>query len=131
MQHFQNDVQSWCVGCFGETTADDVTERNWRFLEESLELVQSLGGSKEDAQKMLDYTFARDKGNPRQEVGGVMITLAALCAANGIDMVAEGFRELARIEQPEMINKIRGKHASKPHKSPLPGDYKHSKESID
>lgn len=75
---------------------------------------------------MLDYTFDRDKGEPPQEVGGVMITLAALCAANGIDMAGEGHRELGRINRPEVIDKIRGKHAAKPHKSPLPSDYRHA-----
>lgn len=122
---FQQDVQAWCVECFGETTAADVVERNWRFLEEALELVQSLGGAKADALGLVDYVFSRDLGDPKQETGGVMVTLAALCAVNKIDMSAEGMRELNRIQQPEVINRIRTKHANKPHRSALPGDYKH------
>ena len=122
----QASVQAWCVQCFGETTASDVVERNWRFLEEALELVQSLGGSKEDALKLVDYVYGREAGHPPQEVGGVMITLSALCAARGIDWYTEAMREYLRIMRPEVIEKIRAKHASKPHRSPLPGDYKHA-----
>lgn len=123
----EDRVQKWCVECFGETTAADVVERNWRFLEEALELVQSLGGSKDDVIKMVDYTYNRERGEPHQEMGGTMVTLAALSAANGMDMMQAFEDEFARINRPEMIEKIRGKHATKPHKSPLPGDYKHAK----
>jgi hypothetical protein len=125
---FQRRVAAWCVTCFGETTAYDVTERNWRFLEEALELVQSLGGNAEDAHKLVDYVFGRDIGEPHQEVGGTMVTLAALVAANGLSVVDAAFDELERVERPEIIEKIRRKHASKPHRSPLPGDYKHARE---
>jgi hypothetical protein len=121
----QDRVRAWCVACFGPTTADDVTERNWRFLEEALELVQSLGGNVEDAHRLIDYVFGRPVGEPAQEVGGTMITLSALCTANDLDMLGEGEREYQRIVQPAVIEKIRKKHAGKPHRSPLPGDYRY------
>jgi len=101
----------------------DVTERNWRFLEESLELVQSLGGTAEDAHQMIDYVFARPSGHPPQEIGGVMVTLAALAQANNMLLAVAAFEELRRVEDPEIIKKIRIKHSRKPHASPLPGDY--------
>lgn len=124
MKQYQDRVGAWCVECFGNTTAADVTERNWRFLEEALELVQSLGGGADDAHKLVDYVFGRDVGDAPQEVGGVMVTLNALTFANGISLNACAEAELSRIERPEMMEKIRAKHARKPHKSPLPGDYK-------
>lgn len=123
LRKFQRLTLGWCYACFGKTTALDKTERNWRFLEESLELVQSLGGTKEDALKMVDYVFGRPPGETRQEVGGVMVTLAALCNANDIDLMTAAVDELERVCTHEMIEKIRIKHASKPHKSPLPGDF--------
>ena len=126
MDDFQKCVADWCVACFGETTADDVVERNWRFLEEALELVQSLGGNAEDAHTLVDYVFGREPGEPFQEVGGTMVTLAALLAANGLQMGDAAHAELCRVCRPETMNKIRAKHASKPHRSPLPGDYKHA-----
>ena len=125
---FQRRVAAWCVTCVGETTAYDVVERNWRFLEEALELVQSLGGNADDAHKLVDYVFGRDVGEPHQEVGGTMVTLAALVAANGLSVVDAAFDELERVERPEIVEKIRRKHASKPLRSPLPGDYKHARE---
>ena len=47
-----------------------------------------------------------------------MITLAALCLANGLDMHAAGETELARIWT--MVEKIRAKQAAKPKHSPQP-----------
>lgn len=123
MRSFQDGVRFWCVRCFGEGTADDVTEQNWRFLEEALELVQSLGGGAEDAHRLVDYVFGRPSGEPMQEVGGTMVTLAALLSANGLSMADGAWGELSRIETPDVMNRIRAKHAAKPHKSPLPGDY--------
>lgn len=57
-------------------------------------------------------------GEPAQEVGGVMVTLAALCLANGLDMHAAGETELARIWT--KVEAIRAKQAAKPKHSPLP-----------
>lgn len=126
MTDFQSAVRDWCVECFGQTTADDASERNWRFFEEAIELVQSLGCTADDAHRLVDYVFERPAGEPHQEVGGTMVTLAALLAANGLSMAAGAADELARISSPETMNRIRGKHARKPHKSPLPGDYRHA-----
>lgn len=42
-QPFQQRLHSWVVAAFGEQVAGDKIERNHRFLEESLELVQALG----------------------------------------------------------------------------------------
>jgi len=59
-------------------------------------------------------------GEPVQEAGGVMVTLAALCLASGLDMHGAGETELARISAPELVAKIRAKQAAKPKHSPLP-----------
>lgn len=117
---FQARVKPWLLACFGETIASDRDERNHRFLEEALELVQSLGCSAHEAHQLVGYVFGRPVGEPRQEVGGVMVTLAALCLASGLDMHADGETELARINVPETVLKIRAKQAAKPKHSPLP-----------
>ncbi|WP_434290658.1 hypothetical protein [Celeribacter sp. SCSIO 80788] len=111
---FQSAVHDWVVSCFGEETAMDAVERNRRFLEEALELVQSLGASREFAHDLVEYVFSRPKGDAPQEVGGVMVTLASLCTAHGIDMAREAHKELSRIDSPEITAKIRAKHAGKP-----------------
>ena len=123
MREFQAHVATWVVECFGQTAASDLVERNWRFLEESLELVQSLGGNAEDAHKLVAYVFGREVGDPEQEIGGTMTCLAALCAAAGVDLADASYRELHRIRTPGMIDTIRAKRALKPDKSSSAGDY--------
>ncbi|WP_339100247.1 hypothetical protein WKQ99_18715 [Pseudomonas atacamensis] len=118
---FQSRVQPWLMECFGPMIAGDREERNHRFLEEALELVQACGCSATEAHKLVDYVYGRDVGEPAQEVGGVMVTLAALCLANDMDMHAAGETELARIWT--KVEQIRAKQAAKPQMSPLPGAY--------
>jgi len=117
---FQARVQPWMLECFGAEIAADTLERNHRFFEEAGELVQACGMTREEAHALVDYTWSRPTGERFQEVGGVMVTLAALCLANGLDMHAAGEAELARISVPETVAKIRTKQAAKPKHSPLP-----------
>lgn len=114
----QNRVRPWLLQCFGQTIAADKTERNHRFLEESLELVQACGCTKDEAHQLVEYVYGRPVGEPSQEVGGVMVTLAALCLANALDMHEAGETELARIWT--KVAQIRAKQAAKPKHSPLP-----------
>ena len=120
-EKFQYYVNDWMEICFGKNISKDKIERCHRFLEESLELVQSIGCSKADAIKLVDYVFSRPAGEPSKETGGVMVTLAALCNACMIDIGEQAEVELNRICQPEMVEKIIAKRASKTEGSPLPG----------
>lgn len=115
---FQTRVQPWLIECFGEEIASNREERNHRFLEEALELVQACDTTADEAHALVDYVFGRPVGEPSQEVGGVMLTLAALCLANGFDMEASGATELDRVWN--KIEQIRCKQAAKPEHSPLP-----------
>lgn len=117
---FQQRVQPWMLECFGAEISANCLERNHRFFEEATELVQANGMTRSEAHQLVDYTFNRPVGDLRQEVGGVMVTLAALCLAAGADMHADGEIELRRINDPEVIEKIRAKQAAKPKHSPLP-----------
>lgn len=116
---YQQRVSAWLLACFGDQVARDVRERNWRFLEEALELVQANGCSREDAHELVDYVFGRPAGELHQEAGGVMVTLAALCAASSIELSTAAEDELARVWT--KIATIRAKQAAKPKRSPLPG----------
>lgn len=118
MEKYQKRVDEWMQVCFGEQISKDKVERNHRFLEESLELVQSLDCTKSEAHQLVDYVFDRAKGEPQQECGGVMVTLAALCLANTLDMDECGETELKRIWA--KVEKIREKQLMKPKHSPLP-----------
>ncbi|WP_342643414.1 hypothetical protein [Rhodoligotrophos ferricapiens] len=115
---FQQEVDRWLIACFGETIARDKVERNHRFLEEALELVQSGGCTKSEAHQLVDYVFGRPVGDMSQEVGGVMNTLAALCLSYGLDMDQCGAAEMARVWA--KVEQIREKQRNKPKHSPLP-----------
>ena len=118
---FQQRVQPWMMECFGERIAGDREERNHRFLEEALELVQALGATVSEAHQLVHYVFGRAVGEPPQEVGGVMVTLAALCLANDLDMHELAEAELSRVWT--KVEEIRAKQASKPQFGPIPGVY--------
>jgi hypothetical protein len=103
------------IHCFDHHIAVDRIELNHRFLEEALELVQAAGGSANDAHKLVDYVFNRPIGIPSQEVGGVMVTLAALCTAHTLNMTQSGESELARIWTKS--DDVRAKWLNKPIRS--------------
>lgn len=109
----QERVAPWMLECFGAEAAADIRERCDRFIEEAFELVQSFGYDRTRLATLEAYVYGRPVGKPAQEVGGVMLTLAALCGAAGLDMHAAGDDEIARVSAPEMIEKIRAKQASK------------------
>lgn len=117
-ESFQERVKPWMHECFGPLMADDTDERNHRFLEESLELVQACGCTRSEAHQLVDYVYGRPVGEQYQEVGGVMVTLAALCLAKNLDMHENAETELARIWT--KMEKIRAKQAAKPKHLPLP-----------
>lgn len=116
---FQQRVSEWMLACFGMPISRDGVERNHRFLEEALEVVQSLGCTKSEALQLVDYVYSRPAEEPAQEIGGAMVTLAALSEAHNIDMVVAAEFELSRVW--EKIEQIRLKQARKPKHSPLPG----------
>lgn len=116
---FQERVLPWLIECFGPEIASDKLERADRFVEEALELAQTVEGfNAERAIALVAYVFGREAGHAPQEVGGVMVTLAALCLANHMDMHHEAERELARIWT--KVEAIRAKQAAKPTGSALP-----------
>lgn len=117
-KEFQPDVHEWMLHTFGERCARDVEERNDRFIEESLELVQANGYNRDRAHALVDYVFDRPSGDRAQECGGVMVTLAALCTAAEIDMMHCSERELERIWT--KVDEIRAKQAGKPTGSAIP-----------
>lgn len=118
MRSFQSRVGAWMQACFGPEISADRIERNHRFLEEALELVQALDCTRSEAHQLVDYVFDRPVGEPHQEVGGVRVTLAALCLANDLSEDSAAEDELARIWT--KVEQIRAKQAAKPKHSPLP-----------
>lgn len=116
---YQRAVAKWMKECFSPSTVSNPRERAFRFLEEGLELFQALDCTKEEALELVDYVFSRPKGDPAQEVGGVSITLPALCSAIAVDWEDAAVKELERINTPEVLAKIRAKRLNRV----VPGDY--------
>ncbi|PVD52386.1 hypothetical protein DC498_09755 [Terrimonas sp.] len=111
-ESFQQRVNEWMQACFGAALSKDKMERNHRFLEEALELIQSLGCTKSEAHQITEYVFSRPVGETYQECGGVMITLAALSTSASLNMFTCGEEELKRIWK--HVEQIRTKQQGKP-----------------
>jgi len=106
------------TACFSMEICRDIQERCHRFIEEALELVQACGTTEHEVRQLVEYVYGRPTGDKVQEIGGVMVTLAALCLAEDQNMHEAGEIELKRIW--EKIDVIRAKQAAKPKHSPLP-----------
>ena len=114
---YQDRVIDWAYACFPTKTFDNI-ERGHRFIEECLELVQATGMSKEDVLTLVDYVYDRPVGEIKQEIGGVMVTIACFCHVLKEDMDKCGEDELESIWG--RIEQIRSKQANKPRDSALP-----------
>lgn len=115
---FQNRVKDWLVACFSKCALFGREERTHRFLEEALELSQACGCLKGEALALVDYVFARPVGDVDQEVGGVMVTLAALSSVHNIELDHAAETELRHNWQRSDV--IRSKRDARPVGSPLP-----------
>lgn len=118
-QPFQHRVWDWLKFTFTKTICTSIEERCDRFVEEAIEFVQSLGYDKRRILALVDYVYGRDVGEPKQELGGVMVTLAALSGTAELDMQDAGEVELKRVWA--IVEKIRAKDAGKRKGSALPG----------
>lgn len=96
-ESYQSEVHRWALECFGRECVMDTAERNMRFAEEAMELVQACGMPRRAAHAMVDWVYERPAGTPFAEVGGVMTTLTALCTAHGVDLDRAAYAELRRV----------------------------------
>jgi hypothetical protein len=119
--NFQSRTLVWLRACWPNTASTPTLERVDRFLEEALELAQAQGYPRERIATLVNYVYDRPIGEPSSEVGGVMVTLAALCGTAGLDMHDAGEAELARVSTPEKMARLRAKNAGWDASSPLPG----------
>lgn len=114
---FQARVAKWVSSCLGLGWVDNKPSRNHHFLEEALELVQACGCTESEAHQLVQYVFRRPAGEKKQEAGGALVTLNALCEAHGIDLDTAGEAELARIWP--LISTISDRIKAKPQFKPL------------
>jgi hypothetical protein len=104
----------WCSRIFSDREVwRTKSERSMRFLEESFELAQACDLPKEDAQKLLDYVYSRPVGERSQELAGTLVTALLLAEFHGINAAKSLEEELARVNTPELMDKIRAKQSMK------------------
>lgn len=110
---YQNGVKLWLEEAFEVGPRPTSRERAARFLEEALELYQACGGEPGEVAEMSNYVFNRPVGEVAQEVGGVMVTLAGLCAVKDVDLNMAAVLELNRVNNPNVLAAIRAKRAAR------------------
>lgn len=108
---FQHRVAAWMPKVFDARTIESRLERGLRVLEEALELAQSVGVDQARAERLLAHVMSRPRGETLQEIGGLLVTAAALCNAVGLDMERAAREELERCNQ--ATDKIAAKHQAK------------------
>jgi hypothetical protein len=109
MNILQIHATSWVKEAFGPE-AMSTNERRFRFAEEAIELMQSVGLTREDIGRFADHVYSRPPGDTSQEIGGVMLTLVTLAESLGCDAYTEGERELNRVNTSEVMAKCRAKN---------------------
>jgi len=92
----QKKVYAWVETRLGKLNQNK-KERALRFLEESLELVQTIGVTESDIFAVLAHVYSKPQGETAQEIGGVGVTLLALSEATGISFDWALEREITRI----------------------------------
>lgn len=108
----QRRVAQFLKDCFTDDPVVRPKVRVYRFLEEAMELAQSMEVSKEDATKLVDYVFGRPVGDVKQELGGVVFTLVGVANSLDMDIIEEGHASVD--EAYGRIDKIREKSKTKP-----------------
>lgn len=111
-ERFQRRCDAWLRFCFGDAVTDHRGERNERYAEESTELLQAAGMTRERLHEIVDWVFDRPAGDIPDEVGGVMNTLAPLCTAHGVDLAVAADVTLEKCWRNS--DRIREKHRRKP-----------------
>ena len=109
----QQRVTAWVRTTFTGAEAENIPERALRTAEEVLELAQACNVDAATLHRLVDYVFSRPVGKPAQEIAGSMVCLYATASALGADADAEFETELARIQQPEVIERCRRRQHEK------------------
>ena len=98
----QEHVLAWAIRTFGPEAASPL-ERALRFLEESVELYQATthgqrGIAFDAIKKTVERVYSRPVGDVRREVGGVAVTLLALCEVAGVRLAEAERDEWGRVQ---------------------------------
>lgn len=108
MKLWQSLADNWSKLVFKERYKDiNPKIRALRALEEMMELSQAENVTEEEVLIILRQVYDKPKGDPHQELGGVMTCLAAYGATSGLDMEECFLAEYMRICDPVVMEKVR------------------------
>lgn len=77
-------VLHWAKSVFGDV-AMDPTERALRMMEEAAEVAQGVGVPLDIIQRTVARTYQRPVDDPAKEIGGLLVTVYALCGRLQLD----------------------------------------------
>jgi hypothetical protein len=112
---FQQRVTWWLVENLGPNAPGDKEERVHQFLKQAFELAKASGLKKAQAKRLVEQIFSTPCKRPDEQAGAVLVTLSALCAANGTSMLRDGENELKRISDPTVAKRIVQKQIAATH----------------
>jgi hypothetical protein len=92
-------VEQWVRTTFGDKMFESKEERAARVFEEAAELYQVFGpGNRAKAHKIVDMVFDKKAGKLHNEIGGVLVTMLALCGNEGLRLDEMANKEITRIK---------------------------------
>lgn len=92
----QQEVLDWATEMFGPV-ARNLDERGARLAEEAIEVAHTAGVPIEVIIKIAERIYTKPKGEMRSEIGGVALTLDAICALVGTNPDWEAMQEFDRV----------------------------------
>ena len=98
----------WAVRSFGREHVINVPTRALRILEEAVELCQAVGVPSEKVHLCAATVYKRPKGDPLQEIGGVLLTTNILCASGMMGVAGDA------VEPDDLLEKELARVLSKP-----------------
>lgn len=95
----QTIVHDWGVRAFGREHMANLPIRGLRCAEEAIELAQVLCIPKEQLHQLIDAVYSKPKGKLDQEIGGVLVTITAICVELGSTTDEYLLKETLRVLQ--------------------------------
>lgn len=86
--------------------------RAMRLLEEALELAQAEDVFLSEALIIINQVYEKPRGDPRKELGGVLITAAAYAATREWLLENVFIEEFTRIMDPTIMDRVRNRNLS-------------------